>query len=161
MIYCITLIAIVSSSPYLFCYLFIFVFSFSIFHLVLFFFCFSFCFLCLSFFSFFSPFLFSLPFPPFLCLSFFSFLPPFFSISFFLLLFLLFLWHRPNEQTIVVPPEDVHISTPNSGDVVSFSYVSQARRDKPVDPKIFRIRTDVSWEDVVLNYNKERKFLNG
>jgi hypothetical protein len=45
--------------------------------------------------------------------------------------------------------------------VVTFSYESNARRDVPISPKIYRIRTDLSWREVVENAAAEKKFLNG
>jgi hypothetical protein len=69
--------------------------------------------------------------------------------------------YRPNGVTFVVPPEDVLIAKPAVGDVVSFSFESHNRRDVPVGPKIYRIRTDVSWEDLVRNTLKDNKSLNG
>jgi hypothetical protein len=68
---------------------------------------------------------------------------------------------RPNGTTFVVPAHDVLIPPPAIGDVVTFSYESHARRDLPVNPKIFRIRTDVTWEEVVYNSSLERQYLNG
>jgi hypothetical protein len=55
----------------------------------------------------------------------------------------------------------VHIPTPSLGDIVTFSYETSARRELPVQPEIYRTRTDVSWQDVVLNYAKEQKYRNG
>lgn len=73
---------------------------------------------------------------------------------------LIILW-RPNGKTFIVPPQDVLIPTPTKGEIVTFSYESYARRDLPVNPRIFRIRTDVSWDDVIRNLSNEKKFLNG
>jgi hypothetical protein len=61
----------------------------------------------------------------------------------------------------MVPTQDVHIPTPSIGAVVTFSYESHSRRDEVVNPKIFRIREDVSWEEVVENYATERKLPTG
>jgi hypothetical protein len=61
----------------------------------------------------------------------------------------------------IVPPTSVLIPTPNVGDVVTFSYEIHARRELPVNPEIYRVRTDVSWEEVILNSLKEKKFRNG
>jgi hypothetical protein len=55
----------------------------------------------------------------------------------------------------------VFIPTPSIGEVVTFSFESHARREVPVNPKICRIGTDISWENVVFNSIKERKFLGG
>lgn len=43
------------------------------------------------------------------------------------------------------------LAPPSVGDIVSFSAESFSRRAAPVGPRIFRIRTDVSWDDVVAN----------
>ena len=60
-----------------------------------------------------------------------------------------------------VPPTSVMITNISVGDIVSFSYDNASRRLLPVNPKIYKIRTDVSWEDVVSNYNEERRYLTG
>lgn len=52
------------------------------------------------------------------------------------------------------------IATPSIGDIVSFSYENY-RNGIPVNPKIFRVRTDLSWENVVHNSNFEKPQLNG
>eukprot|EP00026_Physarum_polycephalum_P001467 Phypoly_transcript_01469.p1 GENE.Phypoly_transcript_01469~~Phypoly_transcript_01469.p1 ORF type:complete len:1107 (+),score=182.36 Phypoly_transcript_01469:326-3322(+) len=65
----------------------------------------------------------------------------------------------PNGKTFEVPPQEVAIPTPKVGDIVSFSSESQARRELPVGPKIFRVRTDVSWADVLRSY-REQQHLN-
>jgi hypothetical protein len=57
---------------------------------------------------------------------------------------------RPEGITFVVEPDSVLIPTPRVGAVVSFSYETQARREEPVAPAIFRVRSDVSWEDVLV-----------
>eukprot|EP00026_Physarum_polycephalum_P003660 Phypoly_transcript_03673.p1 GENE.Phypoly_transcript_03673~~Phypoly_transcript_03673.p1 ORF type:complete len:675 (+),score=95.36 Phypoly_transcript_03673:213-2237(+) len=41
------------------------------------------------------------------------------------------------------------------GDIVTLEYESHARKDVPVGPKIVRIRTDVSWEDVLRDYARD------
>eukprot|EP00026_Physarum_polycephalum_P000635 Phypoly_transcript_00636.p1 GENE.Phypoly_transcript_00636~~Phypoly_transcript_00636.p1 ORF type:complete len:901 (-),score=99.66 Phypoly_transcript_00636:59-2761(-) len=43
------------------------------------------------------------------------------------------------------------------GEIVSFSYQNYSRHAIPVDPKIYRIRSDVSWEDVVRNFSRENQ----
>ncbi len=44
---------------------------------------------------------------------------------------------------------------PKPGDVVSFSFRNFSNKGIPADPKIFRIRKDISWETVVGEYYKE------
>jgi len=41
------------------------------------------------------------------------------------------------------------------GDVVTFSYESYSRREVPLNPKIQRVRTDLSWEEVLQNEAQE------
>ena len=55
----------------------------------------------------------------------------------------------------------MHIPTPSIGEIVSFSFENHARRDLPVNPSIYRVRADLSWEDVLESFAKEKKFLNG
>lgn len=57
---------------------------------------------------------------------------------------------------------------PKRGDIVSFSYDNFSQRSLPVNPKILRIRTDVTWENVVQDFLIHEKassdsslFLNG
>ena len=61
----------------------------------------------------------------------------------------------------LVPFDDVLIPIPVKGDIVSFTYDSFARRDLPINPKIYRVRSDLSWDDVVQSVAKDRKSLNG
>jgi hypothetical protein len=62
---------------------------------------------------------------------------------------------------VTVPRENVQVTKMAIGDVVTFSFENYARRDLPVSPKIYRIRTDVSWDDVVHSYVKEKQYLTG
>eukprot|EP00026_Physarum_polycephalum_P002644 Phypoly_transcript_02652.p1 GENE.Phypoly_transcript_02652~~Phypoly_transcript_02652.p1 ORF type:complete len:698 (+),score=61.56 Phypoly_transcript_02652:137-2095(+) len=55
----------------------------------------------------------------------------------------------PNSVTFLVPRKDVHIAKPSLGDIVSFSYDESSRLDIPNHPSVFRIRTDIEWDDVV------------
>eukprot|EP00026_Physarum_polycephalum_P002735 Phypoly_transcript_02743.p1 GENE.Phypoly_transcript_02743~~Phypoly_transcript_02743.p1 ORF type:complete len:836 (+),score=105.65 Phypoly_transcript_02743:77-2584(+) len=67
----------------------------------------------------------------------------------------------PNGKTFTVPSSDVLISTPQIGEIVSFSYERHTREeDTPAEPKVFRVRTDVSWREVVTNASKEKQYLN-
>ena len=47
------------------------------------------------------------------------------------------------------------------GDIVTYSYEVHARSEVPVNPTITRIRTDVTWKDVMMSFASEEKFLNG
>jgi hypothetical protein len=60
-----------------------------------------------------------------------------------------------------VQSADVRIPKPSIGDVVTFSFDNYARRDLPVNPKIYRVRTDISWDDVIHNYAKEKHYVSG
>lgn len=66
----------------------------------------------------------------------------------------------PNGTTFNVPMESVLITTPDIGEIVSFFYETNARRDKPVNPKVYRTRGDISWEEVVHNFVEENKDLS-
>eukprot|EP00026_Physarum_polycephalum_P000538 Phypoly_transcript_00539.p1 GENE.Phypoly_transcript_00539~~Phypoly_transcript_00539.p1 ORF type:complete len:959 (+),score=132.38 Phypoly_transcript_00539:57-2933(+) len=66
----------------------------------------------------------------------------------------------PSGVIFTVPPENIQTKKLTVGDVVTFSYESNARRDVPISPKIYRIRTDLSWREVVENAAAEKKFLN-
>lgn len=59
-----------------------------------------------------------------------------------------------------MPSEHILVASPKLGDVVTFSYESNIRRDIPVHPKIYRIRTDISWEEVMYNSLQDNKYLN-
>lgn len=53
---------------------------------------------------------------------------------------------------------------PKRGDVVTFSYSGFSRSSIPIQPKIFRIREDITWEDVLFNYANDvaqAQYLNG
>eukprot|EP00026_Physarum_polycephalum_P001387 Phypoly_transcript_01388.p1 GENE.Phypoly_transcript_01388~~Phypoly_transcript_01388.p1 ORF type:complete len:627 (+),score=98.80 Phypoly_transcript_01388:211-1881(+) len=65
----------------------------------------------------------------------------------------------PNGSIFPVPAQNVHVAA-QIGDVVTFSYESNSRRDAPVNPVVYKIRTDLDWEDVVLNYAKEKRHLS-
>jgi hypothetical protein len=41
------------------------------------------------------------------------------------------------------------------GDIVTFTYDSFSRRALPINPKIFRKRSDVTWEEVLRNHEKD------
>jgi hypothetical protein len=45
--------------------------------------------------------------------------------------------------------------------VVSFSYERHNQKALPLHPKIYRLRHDLLWKDVVYNAKKKRKFMNG
>eukprot|EP00026_Physarum_polycephalum_P002904 Phypoly_transcript_02913.p1 GENE.Phypoly_transcript_02913~~Phypoly_transcript_02913.p1 ORF type:complete len:747 (+),score=87.92 Phypoly_transcript_02913:75-2315(+) len=58
----------------------------------------------------------------------------------------------PEGATFSVPKEEClkQISAvPKKGEIVTFTYENLSRRDAPTNPKLLRIRKDVSWESVV------------
>lgn len=67
--------------------------------------------------------------------------------------------HRPDGKTFSVPSENLHIPSPKIGDVVTFSYESNIRRDVPFQPKIYKIRHDILWEEVIHSSLKENMHL--
>jgi hypothetical protein len=43
----------------------------------------------------------------------------------------------------------VHIPNPAIGDIVSFSYDNFSRGDLPANPVIYRVRSDLLWDDIM------------
>ena len=68
---------------------------------------------------------------------------------------------RPDGKTFRVPPADILIPIPTVGEIVTYTYDGHNAKDLPVSPQILRVRRDLLWLDVVLNYRRDRKFLNG
>eukprot|EP00026_Physarum_polycephalum_P003642 Phypoly_transcript_03655.p1 GENE.Phypoly_transcript_03655~~Phypoly_transcript_03655.p1 ORF type:complete len:704 (+),score=96.89 Phypoly_transcript_03655:68-2113(+) len=58
----------------------------------------------------------------------------------------------PNEQIFEVSPENILVSNLAVGDIVSFSHETHSRRDTPVNPKIIRIRCDITWQNVMHDF---------
>eukprot|EP00026_Physarum_polycephalum_P001891 Phypoly_transcript_01894.p1 GENE.Phypoly_transcript_01894~~Phypoly_transcript_01894.p1 ORF type:complete len:789 (+),score=99.81 Phypoly_transcript_01894:138-2369(+) len=59
----------------------------------------------------------------------------------------------PTGEVLEVPnTDDVHLQR---GDIVTVSYENFARRATLVNPKIVRIRKDISWEEVLRSYSDE------
>lgn len=57
-----------------------------------------------------------------------------------------------DSRTFTVPLSNVQLNTSTSlqrGDIVSFSFEKLSRTSLPVDPKIYKVRKDVSWSDVL------------
>lgn len=50
---------------------------------------------------------------------------------------------------------------PQKGDIVTFTHDSNKRRDIPVNPFVYRIRQDVTWETVISNYKTVQQSFNG
>lgn len=47
--------------------------------------------------------------------------------------------------------------SPVKGDVITFSFEVSNNRDLPLNPKIVRIRRDITWSDVILNNSSTDK----
>ena len=47
-----------------------------------------------------------------------------------------------------VPLENVLVTNLALGDVVSFSYESHSQSLSPVNPVVYRVRTDITWEEI-------------
>lgn len=70
--------------------------------------------------------------------------------------------NRSDGKRCDVPAHNVHVKNIKAGDVVSFSYENSARREVPLNPKIFRVRCDLDWNDVLLSDSRKNEvFLNG
>jgi hypothetical protein len=51
---------------------------------------------------------------------------------------------------------------PQPGDIVSFKHHGYLLASKkPKFPTLYRIRTDISWEDVVLNWKEQKPSIQG
>jgi hypothetical protein len=66
---------------------------------------------------------------------------------------------RPDVTEMIVPIENIRCS-PKVGEIVTFSYEVGARRSQPSDLKVYRIRKDISWDDVLRNFSSENKPLD-
>lgn len=68
---------------------------------------------------------------------------------------------RPNGRKFTVTEQNVGINESEDaddmqvGDVVTFSYSANARREVPVDPTITRVRHDLRWEHVLAEDYKQ------
>lgn len=67
---------------------------------------------------------------------------------------------RVTGHTISIPLKDINISIPLVGQIVTFSFESHSRREVPVNPKIQRIRNDVTWEELINTHNNEKESEN-
>jgi hypothetical protein len=67
----------------------------------------------------------------------------------------------PTGTKIMVPQSNVVISTPSLGDIVTFSYTNRLQNEIIVGPTIIRVRTDLTWEDVVANAQRETRYTEG
>jgi hypothetical protein len=80
----------------------------------------------------------------------------------FLIIYYSLLFIRPNNKTFHAPKPDFH-PLPKVGEVVMFTYENSTVNQLPVKPKVYRVRTDVSWGDVVRKaaQDREQKQFNG
>ena len=60
-----------------------------------------------------------------------------------------------------MPPSNVAISPPALGDIVSFSFANRLPNESIVGPTIIRVRTDLTWQDVIGSAAKQRQFMEG
>lgn len=60
---------------------------------------------------------------------------------------------RPDGLQFNVAAHEV-AEVPKRGEVVTFTYDSYSPNEIPVNPKLYRTRTDVSWEDVVMEHTR-------
>lgn len=44
---------------------------------------------------------------------------------------------------------------PKIGDVITFTYDNYSRRAAPINPKLQRIRFDISWEQILMEFERE------
>eukprot|EP00026_Physarum_polycephalum_P003063 Phypoly_transcript_03072.p1 GENE.Phypoly_transcript_03072~~Phypoly_transcript_03072.p1 ORF type:complete len:815 (+),score=91.36 Phypoly_transcript_03072:101-2545(+) len=66
----------------------------------------------------------------------------------------------PSGKVVVVPPANVEIPSPEIGAIVTFSYEKHSQKDILQNPKIYRLRHDLSWQDVLRNSHKDRRYLS-
>lgn len=57
----------------------------------------------------------------------------------------------------MVPGKQVQVNTDQlmKGDVVTFSYSGHSRNAIPINPFIFKIRTDLSWQLIMANFLRD------
>ena len=82
-----------------------------------------------------------------------------FCLSSFLLFFFFFfpsscflISLRPDGVSFKVPVQKIQ---PKKGDVVTFSYDSYTVRSVPLNPRIYRIRGDMTWEEAIYNFEQQ------
>jgi hypothetical protein len=78
---------------------------------------------------------------------------------YYLNFFFFYLNIRASGQSIKVAAQNVQI-TPAVGDIVTFSYERQPRPELPVNAKIYCIRRDLEWFDVVNQYQRDKVFVD-
>jgi DNA ligase-1 len=59
----------------------------------------------------------------------------------------------PDGKSLLVPSYNVELpEPPKPGDVISFNYETYSSKDLPANPKIYRIRKDVVWDDILEDF---------
>ncbi len=60
---------------------------------------------------------------------------------------------RPDGPTFSVTKSNVKLKIlPEKGDIVSFSYDNYSRRSLPINPKVYRLRHDMTWDYLVKSH---------
>lgn len=64
--------------------------------------------------------------------------------------------NRPNGIIFEISSSDIlESSSLSKGDVVTFAYDNYSRAEEPVNPKILRVRKDLTWEQVLEESERE------
>ena len=59
---------------------------------------------------------------------------------------------RPDRVSFKVPMQKIY---PKKGDVVTFTYDNYTTKSVPLNPRISRIRTDMTWEEAIFNFEQQ------
>lgn len=70
-----------------------------------------------------------------------------------------FTLRRPNGTIFQIDISETPVKI-KKGDIVEFSYVRHARQSAPTHPTILRIRKDVTWEEVLRNWDEKTSETN-
>jgi hypothetical protein len=72
---------------------------------------------------------------------------------------------RPNGLTFIATPTTTVLTSKwqlKPGDIVTFTYQGRwERTNKPKSPSILRVRLDKTWEDVVNDFNSNKRIPSG
>lgn len=74
---------------------------------------------------------------------------------------MLFFYFRPGGQTFIVPPAQVQVPSLIIGDIITFSFEINSRKELPERPTITRKRNDMDWQQVVATFVRDEKYLHG
>lgn len=64
----------------------------------------------------------------------------------------------PDKTRFAVDVENCKVKQLKDGDVVTVAYEDYTRKSIPLNPTIYRIRKDLSWQQVVAENNKSRSY---